>query len=350
MDQKDRGAIALVFLVVFFTLLAIIALVTLQRINNDSPQLAENTQKITKTPAAADSLRGFNFVPKSFTSAGYSDFFGKLPKSKSAVTWAGDWQELERSGGGPQTVAELAKKHGFEPIFIVSTYKDGGSFEKVTPLRPVEANTEKYVDSAVAFCEKYLPNYFGIGVETNRIHASSAAEFENFVDLFDQTAVSVHSACPNTKVFSAFQLEHLRGLKGGLYGGIDNEDKNDWQLLEKFPNADFFAFTTYPGIIFKDPAEIPPAYYSSISNHTKKPIAFTEVGWPSQLKVAGWASSEEEQASFARKFNTLTAETKPLFSIWPFLYDQNLPDPFKGIGLLRSDSTPRPSYQIWTNP
>lgn len=347
MNRKEHGAIGVILLLAFLVVLTVVVLAVLDRINK--AQLSPNNDTQTKqTSEPPRQLRGYNFLPKDFSAAGYSDFFTKLPDSKAAVTWAGDWGELKRSSGGSHNLAKLAKEHSFEPIFIVSTHKDAGGFANVVPIRPVEANSKSYIDSAVAFCKKNLPNYFGIGVETNRIYASSVSEFDRFVNLFDQTADAMRAACPSTKIFSAFQLEHLRGLRGGLYGGVNNEARNDWQLLDRFTKADFIAFTTYPAIVFKDPGDIPADYYSSIRAHTAKPVAFTEVAWPSQVGVAGWTSSEEEQARFTQRFLELTGDMGPLFSIWPFLYDQNLPDPFKGIGLFRPDGSPRQSYQTWT--
>lgn len=347
MNRQNRGS-AIVLAIVVIALVILVAFLVYARVGQKS-RGPTNTDQTTQKAASPTGLRGFNFLPKNFSSSGFSDFFSKLPKSRAAVTWAGDWQEIERSSGAPQTVANLAKKYNYEPIFLVSTYKDAGSFGNVVPIRPIESNGQAYIDGAVAFCKKYSPAYFGIGIETNRIYASSVAEFEKFVNLFDQTADAMHAACSSTKIFTAFNLEHLRGLRGGLFGGVNNENKNDWQLLDRFGKADFLAFTTYPGIVYKDPSEMSANYYSAIIAHTNKSVAFSEAGWPSKISAAGWASSEDEQTRFIETFISQTKNLKPLFSIWSFLYDQNLPDPFQDIGLINSEGTPRSGYQLWIN-
>jgi hypothetical protein len=119
--------------------------------------------------------------------------------------------------------------------------------------------------------------------------------------------------------------------------------------VQRFAKADLIAFTTYPGIVFADPNDIPDAYYAELPQRTAKPIAFSEIGWPSSLGAAGWQSSEEEQARFVTRFFELTRTLEPRIAIWSFLYDQSLADPFRGIGLLRPDGTKRPAWQAWND-
>lgn len=149
------------------------------------------------------------------------------------------------------------------------------------------------------------------------------------------------TASPNTQVFTVFQLEKMKGLSGGLFGGKSDPGQNEWSLLDRFAKADFFAFTTYPGLVYKDPSEISTNYYDEIRLHTSKRIAFSEIGWQ---------SSETEQADFIRLFFTLTKSLEPEFRIWSFLYDQPTIVPFDSMGLFRPDGTPKPGWDTWLNP
>jgi len=176
---------------------------------------------------------------------------------------------------------------------------------------------------------------------------SVSAGVGQVAQLFDETYDAVKAASPKTKVFTVFQLERMKGLHGGLWGGADDLAKDEWALLERFPKADLVGFTTYPGLVFKDPADIPADYYAEARAHTTKPVAFTEVGWPSDAAVRGWESSEEEQARFVGRFFELTRELKPEMVIWPFLYDPAIGQPFKSMGLRRPDGQPRQAWAAW---
>ena len=115
------------------------------------------------------------------------------------------------------------------------------------------------------------------------------------MSLFNQAAIAIHQASPNTQFFTSFQLERLSGLRGGLYGGTNNLHTNNWSLLDDFSAADLLAFTSYPEIIYRTPSEIPLDYYQTIADHTAKPIAFTELGWPAADEAVGITGSKQIQ-------------------------------------------------------
>lgn len=120
-------------------------------------------------------------------------------------------------------------------------------------------------------------------------------------------------------------------------------------MLDRFPKSDIIAFTTYPGLIYKDPADIPADYYTEVKSHTSKRIAFTEIGWHSNSGPAGWESSKAEQAQFITQFITLTTAMDNELAIWSFMYDQGTVEPFNSMGLRRSDGTARPAWDEWVN-
>lgn len=344
MNRRSEGFIGVLVVIIMVLTLAA-AVFTFA--NNIGKKQRNNSPDAT---AAQARLVGFSLSPKDNQPSNFTDFFTRLPKKNAAVSWYGDWQEISKSRGGANATAGLAKQYNYVPIIDVNAHKGGGNVSQMVPLRAITPpQARQYADAAAAFCKKHFLAYFGIGTEVNRIYTTDLADFDTFVSLFNQTADAVHSSCPETKVFTTFQLEYLRGLRGGLYGGINDEGANDWQLLSRFDKADILAFSTYPGIVYKDPADIPAGYYNSILSYTAKPVAFSEVGWPSKIGAAGWESSQDEQARFVGRFVELAKSSKPVFSIWSFLYDQNLPAPFGGIGLLNPDGSPRPGYQTWIN-
>ena len=289
-------------------------------------------------------LKGVTLTPRSFEAADFNDFFDKAKQAGEIVSWSGDWNELSNlSGGGPTVTAGLAKTKGYVPMIIAQFFTQS-SGKLLRPLN--EENKKNYKSGAVAFVQKNKPPYLGLGIEVNMLYEKSPADFEAFVRLFDEVYDAVKAASPGTKVFTVFQLERMKGLLGGLFGGKNDPSKSNWELVDKFPKADFLAFTTYPGLIYKSPAEIPADYYSEIKSRINKPIVFTEIGWHSVAAPVGWESSGAEQAEFVRRFFELTKELKPEMAVWSFLYDQETIQPFNSMGLFDA-AGPKPAWDAW---
>jgi hypothetical protein len=203
---------------------------------------------------------GINLSPKNFSADGLTDFFNHAKSLHGKVTWAGDWSELNVAGKGPALLINNAIKYNYQPIVQVTAFKDA-SQSKVVPIRELtDTQIQAYVESAQEFVSANKPTYFGIGIEVNRIYESSPAEYQKFVGLFNSTSDAIHYASPSTRVFTSFQLERLKGLRGGLYGGVNDSSSDDWSLLQDFGKADLIAFTTYPSIIYKQPGDIPQAF------------------------------------------------------------------------------------------
>ncbi len=299
----------------------------------------------TPLPAAGGgALKGVSLSPRSFSEEDFTAFFGEAAQVGRVVGWYGDWAQLGAESAAPAVVAELAGTYGYEALFIASPFNQTTGL-----LRPLDAaQVQAYRDAAAAFAGKYRPAYLGLGIEVNSLWERLPDQFEAFVVLFDETYDAVKAASPETQVFTVFQLERMKGLHGGLFGGTNDPAESQWHLLERFAKADLFAFTTYPGIVYPDPADIPDGYYAELTQRTGKPVALTEIGWPSVLKAAGWESSEDEQGRFVERFLALVQAAGPRLLIWSFLYDQGLPDPFQGSGLLRDDGSRRPAWYAWT--
>lgn len=295
--------------------------------------------------APKTSLKGVSLSPKSFESKDFQEFFNKAKETGEIISWAGDWQELANvEEGGPAVVASLASQYKYTPIIEAQFFTQ--STGKL--LRPLNENTKaSYKKVAADFTEKFKLPYLGLGIEINTLYEKSPADFEEFTKFFSEVYDAVKAVSPKTKVFTIFQLEKMKGLQGGLFGGKNDPSKNEWELIQKFPKSDIIAFTTYPSLIYKNPSEIPADYYSEIPSHLSKPIAFIEIGWPSGADIPGWQSSEAEQREFIKIYFRLSQDLKKEFDIWSFLYDQKIIEPFNSMGLIGKDDTLKESWNEW---
>ena len=295
---------------------------------------------------SVEMLTGVSLSPQSFQAKDFTNFFEQAKDTGKVVMWAGDWNELSNAqGGGPVVVASLAQTYKYLPIVELQffTQSDGKL------LRPLDDVTKQnYKNSLIAFIEKYQPEYLGIGIEVNTLYEKSPADFDAFSQFFSEVYDIVKANSPNTKVFTVFQLEKMKGLNGGLFGGTNDPNKAQWFLLDKFPKSDIVVFTTYPGLIYNNPSDIPSNYYAEIKSHTSKNIAFTEIGWHSDASPKGWESSEDEQAEFVTVFFELSRDLNKELVLWSFMYDQDTFEPFNSMGLRhRDDGTAKLAWNEW---
>lgn len=288
--------------------------------------------------------KGVSLSPKSYDPSDFTGFFSKAKQAGTVVSWAGDWLELSRQDSAPYVVTGLASSYGYTPVIELQFFSQSTG-QLLRPLN--DANKKTYLDSAVAFASEYKPSYLALGIEVNVLFEKSPAEFEQFTNFYAQVYDAVKATSPGTKVFTIFQLEKMKGLGGGLFGGSNDPSKNEWALLERFPRNDILSLTTYPSLIFKDPSELPNDYYSEIASHTSKPVAIIETGWHTASSPIGWEGSDSKQAAFVtRLFSSISAMNIELV-VWSFLYDQNVIEPFNSMGLWRRDGTSKPAWQTW---
>jgi hypothetical protein len=306
-----------------------------------------NGQPVIPTPEQSGGvLKGITLSPRSFQSADFTDFFDKAKQAGVVVSWSGDWNELGNTAGGPTVIMELASTYNYTPLVEVQFFTQSTGML----LRPLDDSTkEAYKNSTVAFVSKYKVKYLGIGIEVDTLYAKSPADFDAFVQLYSEVYDAVKAKSPNTRVFTIFQLEKLKGLNGGLFGGTNDPANAQWSLLDRFPKSDIIAFTTYPSLIYRDPSEIPLDYYSEIKAHTEKPVAFTEIGWHSEPGPVGWESSEAEQAEFIATFFNSTGDLNKELVIWSFMYDQDTLAPFRSMGLYGKDGTAKLAWNEWVS-
>jgi hypothetical protein len=264
------------------------------------------------------------------------------------LRWAGDWAEIGNPNGGINTVAALKDQFEYEPVYEVNVFKQGPT-ELLRPLTGEQA--DEYVRLAREFVEREQPEYFGIGIEINILYEEMPAEFDKLVALFDRAATAIKEVSPDTQVYTTFQLERMYGLNGGLWGGTDDPSKATWDLIGLFPRADLFAFTTYPTLNYRSPADVPDTYYTDILAHVGgKPVAFTEIGWPAEMDITGWESDDAEQAEFVTRLFDLVGPLDPSLLMWSFMFDFSaltLPAPFQSMAFMCGDNTERPAFAAW---
>lgn len=279
---------------------------------------------------------GFSISPRAFDEEGLDDFYETAGELGSTVAWVGPWQDLADGGRWATTLSE---ERGLVPVVVTG-------FPTKNDLRVLPENSAQLIDTVVGFVEENPVPYLGVGVETDTfLWEESPEEFHRFVALFAEVADAIHEAAPETKVFPGFQLERLRGLKGGLFG--DEPTDPEWELLDRFPTADAIGFSTYPGLVFTDPAEMPDNYYSTILQHVDKPVVFTEVGWQAGGDLADWTGTPERQSAYVGTWLPELADTGDMV-IWSFLWDQEAAPPaFDTMGLISGSDDERLALHMW---
>lgn len=271
----------------------------------------------------------------------FVQFFEEAKEAGNMVTWVGDWQELVDKKA-PYTLQGLSETYDYTPLIEVGYYTQGEG----VMIRPLTEETKQaYMESTIEFAEKYHPKYFGIGVEINIMKEKSPEDYDEFVVFYNEVYDEIKKVSPNTKVFTVFQLEKMKGCEFWIEKSC-NSSNSHWELMDDF-KTDITAFTTYPGLVYMDPSDIPEDHYTEINEHTSKPIAFLENGWHSEAYPPGWESSEEEQARYIERFFELTKDLDVEVTIWSFMYGQGTIQPFDTMGLRRPDGTAKPAWDSW---
>jgi hypothetical protein len=254
--------------------------------------------------------------------------------------------ELGNETGGAQTLVALAGTYGYTPVLLSSFYSaDGG------PIRPFNDSTRAaYLEGTLQFVDERHPKYMAFGIEVNVLYERYPETFEDFVDFYPIVYDSVKMHSPETMIFTTFELENMKGLHGGLFGGVNDTTNTQWHLLNRFPVLDLIGFSTYPGLIYMNPSEIPSDYYETIPDLNGLAYCFTEMGWHSSAFPVGWESSEQEQADFVDLFFSLNEPHSAEFIVWSFMYDPATSQPFNAMGLRRSsDGGAKIAWDVWIN-
>jgi hypothetical protein len=198
----------------------------------------------------------------------------------------------------------------------------------------------QWVNEAKMIAQEFKPEYFSLGNEINDYFYLHPEDIDSYMSLFVEAYSEIKEASPGTKVFVVFSYTHL----------IDN---NQWDLLERFNSkVDLIGLTTYPWKHFDDPGDIPVDYYTRLSQHTSRPIAFTEIGWISSEERG---SSEGEQADYLMRFLELTKDMDIEMINWLFLHEPELTGIVASvtspetstISLKNRDGSKKGVYDVW---
>lgn len=310
---------------------------------------ATPTPGTTTTPAPAGSgpTLGVSLSPRSFQPDDFTAFFEQAVEAGSLVRWAGDWADLADPEGAATIVATLADRYDYRPVIATGVF----SADRKELFRPLdEATQEKFVRTVVEFVAEFEPPYLELGVEVNSHWEADPESFETYVELFQRVADEIAARSLDTQLLVVFQLERLKGLQGGLFGGENDPSLAQWDLLDRFPAADLIGFTTYPGLIYRNPADVPADYYSALADRIDRPLAITETAWSAGTVAAGWESDEREQAAFVDRLFALTDDVELAFALWAFVYEQGAgPASFREMGLRRADGSGRPAWDAWVD-
>lgn len=311
-------------------------------------------------------------VPRHFpnaTPADWLDLYQNLNQTGELLGVYQLWRDSpEKAGEVPaaiQTVCALAKQYRFAPVVALGFHQM--TAQGYTPVLSTRDNPQndwrnpdtraKYARVAARVAQECPAPYLALGVEVTGYYEAHPEDFDNFVSAYRDAYDAVKQISPQTRVFTVFQLEAMKG-KGFLSG---RKRQPMWSLIEKFePKSDWVGFTTYPMLDYKSPGEMPADYYVEIRQHTTRPLAFTEMGWISQEKFTGnlaalngqgWTGSEQEQVDFATRFLELTRELPVEIAVWTLPHDLAAPSAtdalFASTGLKQNDGTPKRVWELW---
>lgn len=284
------------------------------------------------------------FIPRNYpdsNSNDWQDYFDEVPNLGEVFGVYVAWNDSPDESGIPKqihTAVEISEKGGITPVIAI-----GYNIEEVHESY-FHDHGEAYRNTVLATLSTYRLEYLAIGVEVNSLHAKISPEvFNDFVAFYKETYDRVKEVNPNIKVFTIFQLELMKG-EAWLTG---LELTPQWELIDLFEDKlDLVGFTVYPFLEYNSVSEIPPDYYTEISNYTTKPIAFTEMGWPTNSAIV--PGDEQEQVTFLLDLLESTNSLNVELFIYPFLHDTPYKvELFETIGLKKSNGAEKQAYQYW---
>lgn len=351
--MKSSPRLLFPFILVFFASLACAG---------GLPTVAPSSGEPPTRPAPANHTFGVaGLIPRNFPNSSADDWlnlYETLDETGGLLGVYTNWSDSPDTAGSipkvVRTAFGLAPQYNFTPVVALGFHRDapGGGLEPTLVLSDA-GEREEFKAVAVAIAHTYQPKYLALGVEVNRLYNVDPAGFDDYVSLYAETYDAIKAASPDTLVFPIFQLELMKG-KGYLTGNSEGRQPQ-WELLDRFDaRLDLAAFTTYPYFDYGSPADIPADYYSEIAARTTRPLAFTEIGWPSAPLAPApdseYGGSEEEQAAFVKRFFGLTANTNLAIALWSFPHDLDAAPSnaaFDSVSLRRNDGTPKPALAEW---
>ncbi len=298
------------------------------------------------------------FVPPNWPSPSNDDWatlFDSFSETGPLIGVYTNWTDSPATEGEVpaviRTAFDIAGRQDLVPVVALGTASDSPTGVTPTIDWSDQAQVERFLAAVTAVASTYQPEYLAIGGEINRLWESDPAAFDQFMTGYRLAYDAAKVASPETRVFTIFQLEMLRG--DAFLAGNSESREPAWRLIDQFAGAlDLVGFTSYPFLDFETPSAIPAGYYAELPGQLGLPVLITEIGWPSAPLAAApgsaYGGSPEEQAEF---IETLPALLGPGVEglLWSFPYDIGaaISGPFESVALRESTGAPKPALAAW---
>jgi hypothetical protein len=276
--------------------------------------------------------------------------FDKIPEAGELVTAQSEWRDsVDESGSIPEFIALLGDQkdiYHYEPVYGINFFQQSGNYDPSLNVNTDPTNDWTNADAkalykqvALDICATYHPRYLGLAVEVNSYYLKHTADFSRFVVFYKELYGLIKADYPDTKVFVTFQLEMMKGLGDAIWGfPVDPH----WEVLDLFDGKlDLIVFTSYPEVEYSSPEELPDDYYTEITQHTSRKIAFTEIGWSCDH------STEAIQSRFIIRFLHLTGSLDLEFVDWIYMHDLPGSGFPSTVGLRYTNGTAKAGWDQW---
>jgi hypothetical protein len=308
-------------------------------------------------------LLGFSAMPAQLTDAGYRDAldlaarYGEMLLIQRAPAWSsflpGAAIEDELAAvtlADQEALAErgLGLAYGLDVFDPAARGSLAGLPERYAGADLSHPDLhEAFLAQARFIALNYRPAYLALGVEVNAAFESNPNGYVAFAQAYHDAYVEVKAISPETHVFVTFQYEQLLGIVPW-----EPPHAPRWGLLNDF-TLDLVGLTTYPSFVYSVARKVPPDYYSQLSEHTERPVAFISAGFASAPAREGLNSSTpvEQRRFLERLFEEAEALRAPLL-IWFASRDldfaQSPPlDLLASIGLRTAGDEPKEAWPSW---
>ncbi len=192
------------------------------------------------------------------------------------------------------------------------------------------------------------PEHLGLTLETNLIRGVAPAPLYSAIrQVANDAATDVRAIDDAVALSVSVQVDWAWGRLGGggVYEGIATD-------FVDFPFIDELGLSSYPYLAgFDAPEDVPPDYYSRLTEGHSLPVMVTEGGWSSET-LGAITSSEDEQARYISRQRALLDETNAIAVFQLTFTDLDVPPSsnvwlFARLGLVDVDLNPKAALAAW---
>jgi hypothetical protein len=286
------------------------------------------------------------------------------------------WQDFVKGSDAASTAITdihnqiiLAHQNGLDAIFVVDPL-NGLNRQEFANLpfgwKGSFSNPQvrdSFTNFTLRIVREFHPRYLGLASEINTYADTHPEDFPNFLTLYNSVYSLVKAEAPDTQVFVTFQWEELNNLIPSV--AHSQAFTVNWDQIEQFePKLDLWVISSYPFVVFKRGADIPPDYYSPLLSRTSKPVAVAEGGYTS-APVGQASGTPQDQLDYINAIHSQVGGSRLAFWIYLIINDFNLDSyakimkqkgrggdintlgMFASVGLTYSDRSPKPALAIW---